>query len=148
MINEKYARMFCCEDISLIENYQEAINDTEQTWDCHHRLETEMNISRKDLIKKKLYYERPSSELIFLTHSEHISMHHKGKHISQETLEKMKRPKSEEHKKHISEAHIGLPSPTKGKHYPKLKWIDSFGNIVEMDKINASRWHPDWIPVN
>ena len=25
MINKKYAKMFCCEDISLIENYEEAI---------------------------------------------------------------------------------------------------------------------------
>ena len=37
MICEHYARKFCCEDISLIENYALAVADTTQTWDCHHR---------------------------------------------------------------------------------------------------------------
>ena len=27
MINERSAKMYCCEDISLIENYEQAIND-------------------------------------------------------------------------------------------------------------------------
>ena len=30
----------CCEDISLIENYESAISDKTEMWDCHHRLET------------------------------------------------------------------------------------------------------------
>ena len=38
MINERYARKFCCEDPSLIENYDLAIADTTQTWICHHIL--------------------------------------------------------------------------------------------------------------
>ena len=32
MICEKRVKQFCCEDPSLIDNYQEAINDTTQTW--------------------------------------------------------------------------------------------------------------------
>ena len=28
MINEKGAKMYCCEDIFLIENYEAAVNDT------------------------------------------------------------------------------------------------------------------------
>ena len=27
MINKRNAKLFCCEDISLIENYYEAVND-------------------------------------------------------------------------------------------------------------------------
>lgn len=30
---------YCCEDISKIENYEEAVADTTQMWHCHHRLE-------------------------------------------------------------------------------------------------------------
>ena len=77
MINEKYAKKFCCEDLSLIENYELAINDTTQTWDCHHRGEVLPcgRFSRADLKKFGLYYNRPAAELIFLTKSEHKKLH-------------------------------------------------------------------------
>lgn len=75
MINTIGTKRFCCEDIRLIENYEAAINDTSQTWDCHHKKEIELNLSSQELKEKKLYYNRPASELIFLTHSEHTSLH-------------------------------------------------------------------------
>ena len=43
MINEKGAKRFCSEDISLIENYNEAISDEEKMWDIHHRRECDEN---------------------------------------------------------------------------------------------------------
>ena len=39
MINENKAKRFCREDISLIENYDKAINDATGVWHCHHRRE-------------------------------------------------------------------------------------------------------------
>ena len=39
MICFEYAKNYCSEDISLIENYDKAVNDKEQTWHCHHRRE-------------------------------------------------------------------------------------------------------------
>ena len=36
MISESYKK-YCCEDPSLIENYDKAIADTTQTWEIHHR---------------------------------------------------------------------------------------------------------------
>jgi len=66
---------YCCDDISLIENYDKAINDENQTWHCHHKLETELNISRKELIDIGRYYNVPASELIFLTAYEHNYIH-------------------------------------------------------------------------
>ena len=39
MINEKKAKRYCYEDISLIENYHQAIADKEKMWDVHHRRE-------------------------------------------------------------------------------------------------------------
>ena len=102
MINEKSAKKYCCEDLSLIENYELAVNDTTQTWDCHHRGEILPcgRFSRDDLKKFGLYYKRPASELIFLTKAEHNRLHKGGVPIG---------PMSEEHKKAISEAHMGIP---------------------------------------
>ena len=119
MINEKYAKSFCCEDISLIENYDIAVADTTQTWDCHHRGEVLPcgRFSRADLKKFGLYFNRPAAELIFLTPSAHRQLHFKGvprgpmsedhKKALSETLKGV--PKSEEHKKAISDAMKGVP---------------------------------------
>lgn len=77
MICEYTVKKFCKDDISLIENYDKAIYDNDQTWHCHHRKE---NISsKKELLEKNEYFNRPAEELIFLTPSEHIILHNKGK---------------------------------------------------------------------
>jgi hypothetical protein len=69
---------YCNEDISLIENYNEAINSSEK-YDCHHRLEIQDNkiVSVQELKEQGLYFNRPASELIFLKHTEHTRMHGK-----------------------------------------------------------------------
>lgn len=74
MISIKHAKMYCA-DYTLIENYREAVEDTTQVWHCHHRRETDEGLTRTELIKQKLYYHRPASELIFLTESAHRSIH-------------------------------------------------------------------------
>ena len=109
MICEYTAKIYCNEDISLIENYDKAIADKEQSWDCHHRRESET--SKKQLIEIGEYFKRPSSELIFLTHSEHTALHMKGKKCKPFTkehklkLSKAKKGKifTEEHKRKIGE---------------------------------------------
>ena len=108
---------FCNDDITQIENYFQAMNDTTQIWDCHHRLETDLNLTKQELIDRKLYYSRPASELIFLTHSEHSKLH--GKCMSEETKRKIGearkcKPLSEEHKKKISETRKGITPYNKG----------------------------------
>ena len=113
MINEKSAKAFCREDISMIENYENAINDKTQTWVCHHRRET--IFSKNDLIEIREYYNRPACELIFLTKSEHNRLHNLGKRLSAETRKKLSEANkgkhfSEEHKRKLSEAR-------KGKHH-------------------------------
>ena len=87
MINERCAKSYCCEDLSLIENYDKAIADATQTWDCHHRGEILPcgRFSIDDLKKFGLYFNRPASELIFLTHSEHRHLHTKGVTLSEAT---------------------------------------------------------------
>lgn len=125
MINEYNAKSYCREDISLIENYELAVADTERMWHCHHRdeirtLPSGMTVfrSRQDLIDNGRYYNCPANELIFLTKSEHRRLHNIGKTYSDETRKKMseaakgkkKKPFSEEHRKHLSES-------GKGRHY-------------------------------
>lgn len=102
MICEKTVKKFCCEDPSLIENYAKAIADTTQTWECHHRGEVLPcgRLSIYDLKKFELYFNRPASELIFLTHSEHRRLHFK---------DVPRGPFSEDHKKAISKALKGVP---------------------------------------
>ena len=110
MLNE-ICKRYCCEDVSKIENYEEAVNSPWK-WCCHHRLETHnsdgerrlVDITRKELIALDMYYHRPASELIFLTTLEHMRSHREGKHRSEET------------KKKLSEALKGRTSPNKGKH--------------------------------
>ena len=103
MINLKNVKKFCKDDIFLIENYEKAINDKTQTWDCHHRRET--IYSKSGLKEIGEYYNRPACELIFLTHSEHMKLHHLGKHLSEDTRRK------------LSEANKDKPSGMKGKHH-------------------------------
>ena len=129
MINFECAKIYCNEDISLIENYNKAIADSTQTWQCHHRRE---NISsRKELIIKNEYYSRPASELIFLTKSQHKALHNTllfkgktpwlGKHHTDEAKLKISlankgKNLSEEHKQKIAESLKGNKN-TLGKHH-------------------------------
>lgn len=158
MISNQYVHRYCCEDPSLIENYNEAVTDITQVWDLHHRLEIQgdKKVSIKELKTAGLYYHRPAIELIFLTHSEHLKLHNHNYKPSNETKSK------------ISKSHIGLQSPMKGKHHsedtkqkmrkpkPKTntknykvpkkqcKWLTPSGEIKTMDKIHAHRYHRDW----
>ena len=79
MINAYNAKQYCSEDISLIENYQDAISDEERMWDIHHRKECDENgktlFTKKQLIDMGLYSKRPASELIFVTRSMHKKLH-------------------------------------------------------------------------
>ncbi len=79
MINFKHTNRFCKDDITLIENYEQALNDSTQTWDCHHRLETDLGLSVNELREQGKYFNVPANELIFLTHSDHMKLHTQGK---------------------------------------------------------------------
>lgn len=107
MISEKQAKKYCNEDPSLIENYWDAMNDETQLWHCHHRLEMQPNgvkVSRNELLRSGMYYNRPTNELIFLTETEHRRIHRVGKALSEDT------------KRKISGALKGISPSNKGKH--------------------------------
>ena len=117
-----------CKEPEKIENYEKAKADNFKGWHCHHRLEThtpdgkrrDVDISHRDLIALGMYYNRPASELIFLPASEH-NAYKKGKPRSEETRRKIAeahkgKPKSAEHKKKLSEAAKGNKHHL-GKHH-------------------------------
>lgn len=104
-----------CNNYENIENYQKAKADNFAGWCIHHRLQTwttdgerrKVDISAEELKALNMYYNRPAEELIFLTKSEHSSLHMKGK------------PKSEESKKKMSEAKKGKCSGENNSFYGK-----------------------------
>ena len=148
MICEKTVRQFCCEDISLIENYNKAIEDCSQVWHCHHRLETDLGLSEKELQDSNRYFNVEAKYLVFMTPKEHKAIHlsyrTKGTHLTYE------------HKRKLSIINMGESHPFYGKHHteeakkkmrkPKIKykWLTSTGEIREMSINHATRFHPDW----
>jgi hypothetical protein len=75
MICKYQVEKYCCGDITEIENYQEAISDTTQTWECHHHYEITYSLSVEELKEKGLYYNVPPEHLIFLTKADHRKLH-------------------------------------------------------------------------
>ena len=118
MINEYFVKKYCNEDISRIENFDKAIADKYQIWDCHHR--REMTTPKKELLEIGEYFNRPANELVFITQKEHRALHNKGKQLSEETKQKISIahqgktpwnkgvPSSDETKKKISSARKGM----------------------------------------
>lgn len=71
-----YSQCYCTKP-ELIENYNLAIADKTQVWDCHHR--NERFYAQDELISLGLYCNCPPCELIFLTPREHCSTYHVAK---------------------------------------------------------------------
>lgn len=131
-----HMQRFCCDDISAIENYEEAISDTEHQWVCHHRLELQatggiVNASKQDLIDWGIYWNRPANELIFLRRSEHNKLHQNTEEYKTKLSIALKgRVFSEEHKRKLSEfakTRVGNKNSFYGKHHSdetKLKFMN------------------------
>ena len=112
----KYYKRYV-KDIENVENFEKAFTDNFVGWCCHHRLETHTSdgerrlvyITMEELKALDMYYNRPASELIFLTDSEHQILHTKGKqgYWKGKTGPNKGKKLSEEHKKQISAANKG-----------------------------------------
>ena len=153
----KHIYKYCCEDISKIENYESALSSNE-VWHCHHKLEIDMNLSRKELIENNLYYNRPASELIFLPMSEHIKLHNTGErngmfdnHVGiGKPGNRLGKPHNEESKRKISQTRIERECNKGKKHYlwhdicPVMLFIDrkinkmNFSSLCEKYKLSAA----------
>ena len=155
MISERGPKKYCSEPLENIENYQEAVNDKEHMWDCHHRAEILPCgvYSREALKRVGMYWNRPANELIFLRADEHNRIH--GSNLSTETRRMM----SESHKGnlHSSETRRKMTESRKGRHFseetkrriaesqPTRKNVEmtrlADGHIREFPSISeAARW--------
>lgn len=79
-------------ELSKIANYEKARKDNYKGWHLYHRLELNPDgttyKTRATLIREGIYYGRPADELIFLTVSEHSSLHiqtHPNRIVNQNT---------------------------------------------------------------
>ena len=123
------ANAFCIGSIQDIENYEKAVAANE-TYVCHHRLEThtsdgerrKVDLSKEELLALDMYYHRPAEELIFLTNSEHIKLHNKGKKMSEDFCKK------------VSESMKGKYSGENHPFYGKHHLEDSKKKISESKK--------------
>lgn len=128
----KRVRDYCCEDPSLIENYELAVNDTTTKWEIHHRLEIQGGriLSGKELDELGLYLHRPASELIFMTPSDHRKLHGQKENKKPETSRK----RGEKNK-----SGLGWNK--------KKKYKNSAGEIVYMRPCDVVKYHKDWIKI-
>lgn len=125
MLNIHKVKKFC-KDYTQIENYDDAVSDTTQTWSCHHILGE--ILTKQQLLDHDFYYDVPPCMLKFMTKAEHISLHKKGRSLSKEHRRKLSvslkgraspmkgKCASEETRKKLSEAHKGRIPWNKGKH--------------------------------
>ena len=90
MISKKYFRIkkrgepywnCYCRTPELIENYEQAIADTTQTWEVHHRLEC--CFTQKFLKEMNLYYDVQPEALIFLTQADHNKIDSRRRRLSE-----------------------------------------------------------------
>lgn len=100
MVNIERAILYC-KNYEKIENFEEAMQDGNAMYHCHHR--NERFYTRKELIDLGLYYDCPPCELIFLTPSDHHKTYHKGSSITS----------------HSKEANAKISRALKGKHIPE-----------------------------
>lgn len=152
MISDYWPKRYCCEDISLIENYDKAINDKTQTWHCHHKNEITLNMNQKELQDAGLFWDRPANELIFLTKSEHKSLHMYGTQYAkgcvrtEETKKKISKTKKEQS---VPAWNKGLKGYNSGNKNPAFgrKWISNGIERKYLKKEEAEEFliqNPDW----
>ena len=118
----RYGYKQYCKDFENIENYEKAKADNFKGWDCHHRLETHtsdgerrlVDITAAELQALGMYYNRPADELIFLTRSEHSSLHKPSEETKKKMSEASKGNKHALGYKHSEEAKNKMSEAKKG----------------------------------
>ena len=74
-------QQICNEPLNLIENFDQAINDSQHMWHLHHKLG--LNHTIKELQEANMYRHRPANELVFLCAAapgEDVYLSHAGAH--------------------------------------------------------------------
>lgn len=137
--------MYCTEP-EKIENFEKALADNFVGWEVHHRLETHnsdgerrlVDITMAELKALDMYYNRPASELIYLTKAEHLKLHHTGNHYT------LGKPLSDETKKKISEATKGRTTWNKGKQFSEAAKKKMSENHKDVNGENNPMYGKHW----
>lgn len=127
MFSIKQAKRYCCDDISLIENYHEALNSGKK-YEIHHRKETDENLTFRELKEMGLYYKRPADELIFLDEFTHKSLHQKG----------LSHYFTQEHRDNIGKSKSGVNNPNYGKRKSEDFKLKVGKKVLQIDPITNS----------
>ena len=147
MISEAQATLHCFEDISLIENYEQAINDKTQMWECHHRWETDRGLSAKELIFCCEYDYVPADRLIFSTVKEHRRLHgyHQLDAARQKISEALRgKPKSDATKQKMSDAKRGTCLSEATKQKMSEAWRGKPKSEATKEKIGEAKRGMHW----
>ena len=122
MVNVRQAEKYCCEDISLIENYNQAVTSDEK-WEVHHKLG--LYFKKQWLIDNGFYYDQRAEMLVFMKRDEHNILHNTG------NRHRLGKPNTEETKRKMSETH-------KGKHHTdETKRKMSAAQLNRTDQLKA-----------
>lgn len=131
IFNKKHPSVLLCKQPELIENYEDAMSDTNETWQCHHRLETHFSdgtlrpkgctLTAQELKALNMYFNRPPEELIFLRKSDHNALH----------FCLIKHKNSESKRKAISEANKGKTPWNKDKRVWNQEHRDAHSKLLK-----------------
>lgn len=127
MINLQTIKKYCNGDITKIENYDKAMSDKINTWQCHHRMEIQPDgtiLSKKWMIEHDIYYGVDPCMLIFMTISEHTALHNKNRTAAsklhrKELFRNVHRTFTDEQKAKMGAVHKGKAPWNKGLKYNK-----------------------------
>ena len=144
MINVRQAKTFCCEDISLIENYNQAVA-SDKKWEVHHKLG--LWFKRQWLIDNGFYYDQRAEMLVFMKEYEHRILHNTGNHYrlgqraSEETKRKMSvankgKRISEETKRKMSAMKINNPARSKAvtQYTNGVQFVTTYPSTMEAER--------------
>lgn len=113
--NFRMARRYCKDPIEKIPGYENAVN-SDELYVCHHVLELNLDGERvhtaDELMRMDMYYNRPYFELVFLSNSEHASLHNKGKNNFALRIKD-----TDSHHRNISKALKGHRGWNTGRHW-------------------------------
>ena len=88
----KNIEKYCKDDITKIENYEEA-KKSDERYDIHHKLEFTLDgdfaHTTEELKRMGMYYNRPYFELVLLKVGEHAKLHRPYRNIDYSKISKM-----------------------------------------------------------
>lgn len=131
-------------DFTKIENYDKAMVDKENEWQCHHKLEIQGPFTNSTRLLERcgLYWNVPASQLIFLPAGQHSHIHNSANKdkISKRVKESYDENRLEKYRTRFSSQ--GNPNFRADLHANLQKMIEMYNNGASLrvigEKFNTS----------